>query len=105
MDHMLVFQLSQWSLNYLLNGHLGFTNDGEGGVTSGRRFRVSSNVTVGGRQVNGQATVIAEAFEAATLLFCFGELPISPNPRVGVTCFWCIRRCNWVVAQFCWWRG
>jgi len=47
-------------------------------------------VTVGGRQVNGQATVIAEAFESAMLPFFLGELTIHPDSRVGVTGFGCI---------------
>src|SRR5882724_1665232 len=98
MDHVLVFQLSQWFLDYLLNGHLRFTHDGEGGATSGRRFGVSSIATVRGRQFDSQAAVITEAFEVAMLPFSFSELPVCPNTRVGVTSFWCISRCSQVVA-------
>jgi len=82
MDHMLVFQLSQWYLNNLLNGHLGFTHDGEGGTTSCRRFGVLGIPTVGGRQVDDQATIIAEAFEVATLPFLLGELSASISGSV-----------------------
>ena len=46
---------------------------------------MSRVVTVRGRQVNGEAAVIAEAFEAAMLLFLLGELAICPNARVGAT--------------------
>ena len=35
-----------------------------------------SIVTVRDRQVDGQAKVMTEAFEASILLFCFGELPV-----------------------------
>jgi len=89
-DHILVFQLSRWSLDYFLNGHLGLTCDGEGSMTSCRRFGVLRVVTVGGRQVDGQATVIAEAFESAMLPFFLGELTIHPDSRVGATGFGCI---------------
>jgi len=89
-DHIFVFQLSQWSLDYLLDGHLRFTCDGEGSATSCRRFGVLRVVRVGGRQVNGQATVIADAFELAMLPFFLGELTIHPNSKVGVTGFGCI---------------
>ena len=91
MDHMLVFQLGQWPFDYLLNGCLRFTCDGEGGVTCYSRFGVSGVATVGGRQVNGEATVIAEAFEAVALPFFLDELSICPNSRVGATCHKCIR--------------
>jgi len=60
-------------------------------MTRYSRFGVSGVVTDGGRQVNGEATVIAEAFEAATLLFLLGELTICPNSWVGVTSCGCIR--------------
>jgi len=50
---------------------------------------VSSILTVGGRQVDGQATIIAEAFEAVVLPFLLGELAVFPISRVGATC----RRC------------
>ena len=94
---MLVFQLGWGYLNNLLDGHLRFTHDGEGGMTSCRGFMVSGIPTVRGRQVDGQATIVAEAFVVA-LPFLLGELAICPNPRVGVTCHRCIRRCSWVVA-------
>ena len=87
---MLVFQLSQGCLNILLDVCLRFTHDGEGGVTSHGRFRVSSILTVGGRQVNGQAAVIAEAIEAVMLSFLLGELAIHPDTRVDATSCRCI---------------
>ena len=83
MDRILVFQLSWGCLSNLLDDHLGFTCDGEGSMTCCGRFGVSQVVTVGGRQVDGQATVITETFEAVMLLFCFGELPVCPNPSIG----------------------
>ena len=98
MDHVLVFQLGWWPFDYLLNGHLRFTHDGEGGATSGRRFGVSSIATVRGRQFDSQAAVITQAFEVAMLPFSFSELPVCPNTRVGVTSFWCISKHNWAVA-------
>ena len=90
MDHTLVFQLSWGYLNNRIKGHLGFTHDGEGGVTCHRRFRVSGILKVGGRQVDGQATIIAEAFEAVVLPFLLGELAVFPISRVGATCRRCI---------------
>ena len=89
MDHMLVFQLGWWPFDYL-NGCLRFTCDGEGGMTSCRRFGVSSVPTVRGRQVDGHTTVIAEAFEVATFSCLLGELAIHPNTRVGATGCRCI---------------
>jgi len=86
MDHTLVFQLSWGYLNNPIKGHLGFTHDGEGGVTCHRRFRVSGILKVGGRQVDGQATIVAEAFESVVLLFLLGELAVHTNSGVGVTC-------------------
>ena len=74
-------------------------------MTSSRRFGVLSIATVGGRQVSSQAAVITEAFEVVTLPFGFSELPICPDTRVGATGFWCVSRCSWVVALFCWCRG
>ena len=47
--------------------------------------------TVRGRQVDGEATVITEAFETVTLPFFLGELTICPEARVGVTGGGCIR--------------
>ena len=61
MDHVLVFQLGWWYPNYLLNSHLRFTGDGEGGTTSHRGIGVLSILKVRVRQVDGQAAVIAEA--------------------------------------------
>ena len=87
---MLVFQLGWGYLNNLLNGCLRFTHDGEGGMTCCRRFRVSRVATARGRQVNGEAAVIAEAFEVAALLFLLGELAIFPNAWVGETGHGCI---------------
>ena len=82
---MLVFQLSRGSLTFLLNGHFRFTSDGECGATCYRRFGVSRVATVRGQKINGEATVVAEAFEAATLPFFLGELAIFPNAWVGLT--------------------
>jgi len=47
--------------------------------------------TVRGRKVDGQATVIADAFGAVALLFFLGELTICPDTRVGATGRGCIR--------------
>src|SRR5882724_8239031 len=65
MDHMLVFRLGWWSFNDLLNGRLWFTCDSEGSATHRGRFGVLGVVTVRGRRVDGNATVIAEALEVA----------------------------------------
>ena len=51
---------------------------------------MSGVATVGGRRVNGDATVIAEALEAAALPFLLCELAIHPNAWVGVTGHGCI---------------
>jgi len=99
---MLVLQLSWWPLNYLLDSCLGFTHDGEGGTTSGRGFGMSGITTLSGRQVNGQGKIVAEAFEAVTLLFHFGEFSVCTDTSNGSTWFWHIGRHCWRVAQFCW---
>jgi len=54
-------------------------------MTCRNRFGVLGVVTVRGRQVNGEATVIAEAFEAVMLPFLLGELTICPEARVCAT--------------------
>ena len=102
---MLVFRLSRGSLNNILDGHFSFTSDGEGGMTCYRRFGVLRVATVGGRQVDGEATVIAEAFEVAVLPFLLGRLAICPNAQNGVTGHGGIGCCSNVVAQFSWCRG
>jgi len=60
---MLVFRLSRRALNFLLNGRFRLTHDGECGATRYRRFGVSRVVTVRGRQVDGEAAVVAEALK------------------------------------------
>src|SRR5882724_4845855 len=99
MDHMLIFQLSWGSLNNLLNGHFRFTCDGKGGMTHYRKFGVSRVATVGGRNVNGDAAVIAEAIEVAVLPFLLGKLAICPDAWVDMTGHGGIGCCSQVVAQ------
>ena len=60
-------------------------------MTHCSRFGVLGVATVGGRQVNGEATVIAEAFEEAVLPLFLGECTICPKARVGATGCRCIR--------------
>jgi len=55
---------------------------GEGGTTSCRRFRVLGILTVEGRQVDCQATIIAEAFEVMVLPFLLVSLPSALITRV-----------------------
>src|SRR5882724_4749548 len=105
MDHVLVFRLGWRALDFLLDGRLRFTRDGEGGATRYRRLGVSRVATVGGGQVDGQATIVAEALEAAAFPFLLSELAIRPNAWVGVTGCGCIRRCSRVAARFCWCGG
>src|SRR5882724_9114589 len=102
MDCVLVFQLSRRALDFFLDGHSRFTRDGECGVTRYRRLGVSRVATVGGGQVDGQATIVAEALEAAVFPFLLSELAIRSNARVGATGHGCIRRCGRVAALFCW---
>jgi len=85
MDHILVFRLSQRALDFLLNGCFRFTRDGECGMTHYRRLGVSRVATVGGRQVDGEATVVAETLELAALLFLLSELAVCSNAWVGST--------------------
>src|SRR5882724_11402958 len=66
MDHVLVFGLSRKVFDLLLDGSPRFTRDSERGATRYRRLVVSRVVTVGCRQVDGEATVIAEALEAVS---------------------------------------
>src|SRR5882724_11587168 len=61
--------------------------------------------TVGGRRVDGDATVVAEALEAAAFPFLLRELAICPNAWVGAAGCGCIGRCGQVAAQFCWHGG
>ena len=88
---MLVFRLSQRALDFLLDGRFRFICDGECGATHYRRLGVSRVATVRGRQVDGDAAVIAEAFEVAALPFFWSELAIHPNSWVGATGCGCIR--------------
>ena len=82
---MLVFQLSQRALDFLLDGRFRFTRDGERGMTRYRRFGVSRVATVGGGQVDGEAAVVAEALEAAVFPFLLSELAVCSNAWVGST--------------------
>src|SRR5882724_8867685 len=98
MDCTLVFQLSQGSLYNLLDGHFRFTCDSEGGATCYRRFGVSRVVTVGGRQFDGEAAVIAEAFEAAMLPLLLSKLAIGFDAQIGEISHGGVRCCSQVVA-------
>ena len=82
---MLVFRLGRRALYFLLDGHLRFTHDGERGATRYRRFGVSRVATVGGRQVDGEAAVVAEALEAVVFPFLLGELAVCSDAWVGST--------------------
>src|SRR5882724_11444446 len=61
--------------------------------------------TVGGRRVDGDATVVAEALEVAAFPFLLSELAIRPKAWVGATGHGCIRRCSRVAARFHWCGG
>ena len=84
MDRVLVFRFGQRALDFL-DGRFRFTRDGECGATCYRRLGVSRVATVGGGQVNGQATIVAEALEVAAFLFLLSELAICSNAWVGPT--------------------
>src|SRR5882724_2079297 len=99
MDHALVFQLGRGSLDNLLNGHFRFSCNSEGSATHRGRFWMPRVVTVGGRGVDGDATVVAEALEAAAFPFLC-ELAICPNAWVGAAGCGCIRRCGQVASRF-----
>jgi len=73
------------ALDFLLDGRFRFTRDGECGTTHYRRLGVSRVATVGGGQVDGQATVVGEALEAAAFPFLLSELAICSNAWVGLT--------------------
>ena len=62
---MLVFRLGRKVFDSLLDGSPRFTHDGERGATCYRRFGVLRVATVRGGQVNGEATVVAEALKVA----------------------------------------
>jgi len=96
MDCILVFRLGRGSLTFLLNGHFRFTSDGECGMTHYRRFGVSGVATVRGRQVDDDATVIAEALEAAALPFLLRELAICPDAWIGA-----IGQAHWMMRSGC----
>ena len=53
-------------------------------------FQQLGVLTVGSRQVDHQASIIAEAFDVAALLFLLGELAIHPDAQVGA-----VRVCPW----------
>ena len=91
MDRMLVFRLGWGSLNDLPDSHLWFTCDGEGSATRHGMFGMSGVVKVGGRQVDSDAAVITQAFEAAALPFLLCELSICPDAWVGATGHGCVR--------------
>jgi len=67
-----------------------FASDSECGATRNRKFGVSRVAAVRGRQVDGEATVVAEAFEVATLPFLLSELAICSDAWVGLTGRRCI---------------
>jgi len=58
-------------------------------MTCCRSLGVSGVSAVRDRQVDGEASVIAEAFEAA--VFLLGELAIHPDVQVGAIGNGCIR--------------
>src|SRR5882724_4576761 len=105
MDRVLVFQLGRGSLDNLLNGRLQFTCNSEGSATHRGRFWMRRVATVGGRRVDGDAAVVAEALEAAAFPFLLHELAICPNSWVGAAGRDCIGRCGQVAARFYWCRG
>ena len=82
---MLVFRLSRKVFDFLLDGSPRFTRDGERGATRYRRFGVPIVVTVGGRQVDGEAAVVTEALEVAAFPLFLGELAVCSNAWVGLT--------------------
>src|SRR5882724_2838007 len=100
MDCALVFRLDRGPLDNLLNGRLRFSCNSEGSATHSGRFWMLRVATVGGRGVDGDATVVAEALEAAAFLFFLRELPICPNAWVGAAGRGCIGRCGQVAARF-----
>src|SRR5882724_8786760 len=105
MDRVLVFQLGRKVFNLLLDGSPRFTHDGERGATRYRRLGVSRVVTVGRRQVDGEATVIAEALEAAAFPFLLSELAVCADAWVGPIDHGGVGRCGRVVSRFCWCNG
>ena len=82
---MLVFPLSWRALNFLLDGCFRFTHDSEHGATHYRRLGVLRVVTVGGGQVDGEATVVAETLETAAFPFLLSELAVCSDAWVGST--------------------
>jgi len=63
MDHVLVFRLSQRALGFILDGRFRFTRDGEHGMTSLQEAWGVESCDSRGGQVDGEAAVVAEAFE------------------------------------------
>src|SRR5882724_8432824 len=105
MDRVLVFRLGQKVFDFLLDGSPRFTRDGERGATRYRRLGVSRVATVGRRQVDGEATVIAEALEAVAFPFLLSELAVCADAWVGPIDYGGVGQCGWVVALFCWCKG
>src|SRR5882724_9393938 len=105
MDRTLVSRLGWGSLDNLLNGRLHFTCNSAGSTTHRGRFWMPRVATVGGRRVNGDATVVAEALEVAAFPFLLCELAICPNAWVGAAGRGCIGRCGQVAAHFYWRSG
>ena len=54
-------------------------------MTCYRRLGVSRVVTVGGRKVDGKATVVAEALEAVAFPLLLSELAVCSDAWIGLT--------------------
>jgi len=74
-------------------------------MTHYRRFGVSGVATVRGRQVDDDATVIAEALEAAALPFLLRELAICPDAWIGAIGHGSLDDAVRLLPNFGWCRG
>ena len=100
---MLVSQVNLGLLDYLLNGCIRLTSDGESGLTRNGRLGMPGVSTVWGRHIDREGTIIAESLSALSLTLSLGgfvvgsELGTSINLSqfLGVSCN------SWGVVWLC----
>ena len=79
-----ISQVGRRLLDYLLNGCIGLTHDGEGGPTRNRRLGMPGVSTVWGSHIDGEGTIVAESLGALPFAFHLCELAIGPKIATSV---------------------
>src|SRR5882672_7301914 len=85
---MLVSRVHWGLLNYLLDGCIKLSSDGEGGPTSSRGLGMPRIAAVWGCHIDGEGTIVTESLDASPFAFHFGELAIGPKLATSVAFGW-----------------